>query len=91
MPANLLTEATWLIPATALTATAITALTRAALSLCQTVVQERSRTTRLTTALKDSTPDQRPEIIRACGHLETLHPKPTRCGQLTKRQGHRSS
>lgn len=85
MPTHLLTEATWLLSAAVLAAAAISSITRSLVALCQTLIQERSRTTRLIAALKDSPPRQRAEIIRACGHLETRPTKPVCNGDPTKR------
>ena len=70
MPANLLTDAVWLVPVLALAAAAVSSITRSLVSLGKKIVEERSRTTRFNTALKDSTPQQRAEIILACGSLE---------------------
>lgn len=73
MPAKLLTDAAWLVPALALAAAAVSSITRSLVSLCKKMVEERSRTARFNTALKDSTPQQRVEIILACGLLEGGH------------------
>lgn len=70
MPANLLLDAAWLVPVLALAAAAVSSITRSLISLAKKIVEERSRTARFNTALKDSTPQQRSEIILACGSLE---------------------
>ncbi|MGH4011287.1 MAG: hypothetical protein ACRDTH_24525 [Pseudonocardiaceae bacterium] len=74
MSANLLTDAAWLVPALALVAAAVSSITWSLVSLCKKVVEEKSRTARFNTALKDSTPPQRAEIILACGQLEGGRP-----------------
>ncbi|MBV9012622.1 MAG: hypothetical protein JO272_11330 [Pseudonocardiales bacterium] len=81
MPATLLTDAAWLVPAVALTAAAISSITRSLVSLGEKMVEERSRTARFNTALKDSTPPQRAEIIFAYGSLER-----GRASELTTRE-----
>jgi hypothetical protein len=58
MPVNILTDAAWL-------ALAAATVTRSLVSLGKTMVEERSRTARFNTALKDSTPPQRAEIIES--------------------------
>jgi hypothetical protein len=73
MPANLLTDAAWLVPVVALAATAVSSITRSLVPLGKKIVEERSRTARFNTALKESTPQQRAEIILACGSLEGGH------------------
>lgn len=70
MPANLLTSVTWLLPVLALATAAVSSITRSLVCLGKKIVEERSRTARFNTALKDSTPPQRVEIILACGSLE---------------------
>jgi hypothetical protein len=70
MPANPLTDAAWLVPVLALAAAAVSSITRSLVSLGKKMVEERSRTARFNAALKDSTPQQRAEIILACGSLE---------------------
>jgi hypothetical protein len=70
MPANLLTDAVWLVPVLALATAAVSSITRSLVSLGKKILEERSRTVRFNTALKDSTPQQRAEIILACGSLE---------------------
>jgi hypothetical protein len=70
MPATLLTDTAWLVPALALAAAAVSSITRSLVSLCKKMVEERSRTDRFNTALKDSTPPQRIKIISALGSLE---------------------
>jgi hypothetical protein len=70
MPVNLLTDAAWLVPVLTLAAAAVSSTTRSLVSLCKKMVEEKSRTARFNTALKDSTPQQRAEIILACGVLE---------------------
>ncbi|WNV86455.1 hypothetical protein [Umezawaea sp. Da 62-37] len=74
MPADLLTEASWLVPTTAVAAAMLSSIIRPLVSLLKMMVRERSRTTRFDMALKDSTPDERGEIIRACGQLEANCP-----------------
>jgi hypothetical protein len=39
-------------------------------SVVKLIIRESSRSSRLNAALKDSQPDQRPEIIRAAGEFE---------------------
>jgi hypothetical protein len=70
MSANLLTDAGWLVPVLTLAAAAVSSITRSLVSLGKKIVEERSRTARFNTALRDSTPPQRAEIILACGSLE---------------------
>lgn len=81
MPANLLTDAAWLVPALALAAAAVSSIARSLVSLCKKVVEERSRTARFNTALKDSTPPQRAEIILAYGQLEGGRPSELTAGE----------
>jgi hypothetical protein len=73
MPANLVTDAAWLLSVAALAAAAFSSIVRSLVSLLKKVVEEKSRTTRFNTALKDSAPPQRAEIILACGQLEGGH------------------
>jgi hypothetical protein len=81
MPTNLLTDASWLVPVLALAVTAAPSITRSLVSLGKKIVEERSRTARFNTALKDSTPPQRAEIILAYGSLEK-----GRASELTTRE-----
>lgn len=48
----------------------IAAIAKALASVLRTWIEQASRTRRLTKALEDSRPDQRPAIIMACGQLE---------------------
>ena len=48
----------------------IAATMKALASVLRTWIEQASRTRRLTRALEDSRPNQRPEIIRACSQLE---------------------
>lgn len=70
MHANLLTDIAWLVPTLVLAAAAVSSIARSLVSLCKKMVEEKARTARFNTALKDSTPQQRAEIILACGQLE---------------------
>lgn len=71
MSVNLLTEAGSLIAAAVV---AIPSTAWALVSFGKTVVQERSRTARLTAVLKDSAPAERSEIMRAWGQWESGRP-----------------
>ncbi|MGH3207924.1 MAG: hypothetical protein ACRDNO_09190 [Trebonia sp.] len=69
MSSHLLTEAAG--PTVVLTAVLfISAAVNALTSVLRTWIEQVSRTRRLTRALEDSRPYQRPGIIRACGQLE---------------------
>ena len=52
------------------TALGIASGAKAFASVARTWIEQASRTRRLAKALEDSKPDQRPEIIQACSHLE---------------------
>lgn len=56
--------------------TTIGLVTKALISLVKISMCEKSRTDRFTKALEDTTPPQRPEIIRAMNSLETSQGDP---------------
>lgn len=69
MALPLLVETTGSVAALA-TALGIASGAKAFASVARTWIEQVSRTRRLTKALEDSKPDQRPEIIQACSRLE---------------------
>jgi hypothetical protein len=71
MSSHLLIEAAG--PTVILTAVLIGAVANALTSVLRTWIEQVSRTRRLIRALEDSSPSQRPGIIRACSQLEGGH------------------
>jgi hypothetical protein len=72
MSSHLLTESAGQAAVVA-AALAIAATMKALASVLRTWIEQASRTHRLTKALEDSRPNQRPEIIMACSQLEGKH------------------
>lgn len=66
MPSHLLTGT----PGNLAVLASIAAGTTALASVLRTLIEQASRTRRLSKALKGSRPNQRPEILRACSQLE---------------------
>jgi hypothetical protein len=69
MTASLLTNAAWFV-VLAIVLGAIASTARSVASAWSKKVTEKERTARLNAAIKDSTPQERVEIIIACGQLE---------------------
>lgn len=69
MPSHVLIETTGQVALIAVTVS-IAATAKTLASVLRTWIEQASRTRRLTKALEDSRPNQRPDIITACSQLE---------------------